>query len=229
MLRKTKEQNTINFLSGVDEMTRLADEADKKVVAHKNTEKQHLDALAEEQKSKKLSNKDDGLKSARSIMSTGYEGRKEETSSSKYVKCETSNTIWGPGGFKEALKVKEDTRDNIDKTLQLEDEMATKRKADVERSTNVPAAGTTAVQGSKDRQNYSFKPPSHGIGIFDKEVFDRVPEKTAGETSAEESKARKTQQDDSWKGNGKMFSSKDVLNKLFDSFIEQGKNKNVQS
>ena len=228
LLRKTKEQSSINFLSGVDQMTILADEADIDKTSQKKSEQQYLDTLAEEQKSKKLLHKDNGFMSAKSIMSTGYEGREDEKSPSKYLKCETSNTIWGQGKVKEPLKIKKDKRDFVDRTLDLETEMADKRKADIERSTNLPALGTTAVS-VKDRQNYSFRPPINGIGIFDTDAFDRVPDKTAGELSAEEAETKRTQPDDSWKNTGKMHSSTDILNRLFDDFIGQGKKENVQS
>jgi len=193
LLRKTKEQGSVNFLSGIDEMTRLADEADTSKSVQKMSEQQHIDALAEEQKSRKLLHKDNGLMSANTIMSTGYEGRTDEKSPGKYLKCETSNTIWQPGKVKEPLKIREDKSDAVDKTLQLEEKMEKKRKADVDRTTSLPAIGTTAVSVD-DRQNYSFRPPANGIGIFDTDAFDRVPEKTAGELAAMRQKLRKPRQ-----------------------------------
>jgi len=228
LLRKTKEQGSVNFLSGVDEMTRMADMADHDKTFQKKSEQQPLDDLAEEQKSKKLSHKDNGLMSANTIMSTGYEGREDEKSPGKYIKCETSNTIWGQGKVKEPLKIREDKSDTVDKTLQLEEQLAKKRKSDIDRTTSLPAIGTTAVSVD-DRQNYSFRPPANGIGIFDTDAFDRVPEKTAGELSAEEAETKKKQPDDSWRNSGKMHSSKDVLNKLFEGLIGQRKQEDVQS
>jgi len=224
MLRKTKEQNNIDFLSGNDKITRLSKSIDEESKQKEETIKEKTNRVAEEQKSRKLDSKDDGFKLRGSIMSTGYTGEVEIKPNEKYIKCETSDSIWGPGQLKDKLKIKEDKRDNIQKTIDLEEKMAQQRKADVERSKDILATGGEVVSFAEDKTSHKFNTPSHGIGIFDNEDFERLPNKTGGEKITDEVKEKQAQIDESWKNNGKSISSKDVMNRMFDNLTKNKEN-----
>jgi len=69
-----------------------------------------------------------------------------------------------------------------------------------------------------------FHAPEAGISIFDTNTdFTRIPEKTHGEKHAEEVKAEnEARLKDPYIKDGKVLSSSDVVNRLFDSLM-QGK------
>ena len=55
------------------------------------------------------------------------------------------------------------------------------------------------------------------MSIFDTQEFERLADKTSGEKVTEETNKRRAQKDESWKSSGKTFSSKDVINNLFEN------------
>ena len=93
-IQRMSDQNKISFLKKEDnsKMKKMQNIAEE-------TEKQRIDRISEEQKSKKLNPKDDGFKSNKSIMSAMAGNILEKGGPSKYIKSETSNIFRGSAIF----------------------------------------------------------------------------------------------------------------------------------
>jgi hypothetical protein len=210
MIRNSKSQNSINFLSGVnDSPIKFTDEEIR------NIEKQ-TNKTAEDQKSKKLDGHDDINKQTHSILSSRGAGDTQEIKgSSKYIKCETSNSVFGPGKFKENKRDEEDPNDKINAVLTAEKIAEQKRQSDAERMKTLPKKGSAAVFSS-DKEGYSFKNPINNIGLFTDNTFVNLPDKTEGEQLTDKIKKQEAEIDESWKNSNGAFSSKKLVNTLFD-------------
>jgi len=206
MLRKTKEQNSIGFLENTIEEIQIKAKID---------ETKSLEKLAKEQKSKKYDGKDNGTTLRHSILSCKSADETEIKGSSKYIKSETSNSIWGNGKFTESKIVKEDKiADAISEQNRLEE----KRQEDKKRMESIPVAASEGmITESNIQRKKSLKSPSNCISMFDKKGFERLDEKTNGEKLSEDIKKKNAEKDESWKKNGKAMSSNDMLSHLFEN------------
>ncbi len=205
-LQRVSEQNNINFLSNNIEEP-------EKNVKKALTQEELLKILTNEQKSKKLDNTDNGLKNSHSISSAGYSLEPQIKSNSKYIKCETSDSIWGENKLEEKILPIINKEDRI--TIALEKKMRQK-KADEKRMIDMPASGNKVVFSKEDKKEYSFNSPKGNIGIFDNNNFENLPEKTAGEELTDNNKKNKEQKDESWKNN-RIVSSKSFLDNLVEN------------
>ena len=220
-IQRMSDQNKIQFLkkedtSKMEDAQRYAEE----------TEQQRISRISEEQKSKKLDSKDNGLKSAKSIMSARAGEILEMGGPSKYVKSETSNTIWDKDKIeklskivdKEKVNEQQSIQKSIQKTREKEIESAFKELGElgILRASSITPAG-----GSKVIQEGGFKKNNNIMSIFDKGDFERLPEKTAGEALSEEKRQKEAERDESWRNDGKYLSTKSMVNRMFDNLMSK--------
>ena len=213
MLRRMSKQNEINFLLESEKIE------NEEKIKKQLSEDEKIKLIAEEQKSKKLNNNDNGFMTNKHIASMGHSVDTQEKNSSKYIKCETSHSIWGTNDYK-SLDDKKITEDMKTYAMEIEENRKEKRKANLNKINNVPVVtGGQVVFAKKDKKNHSFDTLKQNISIFDNEEFGRIPEKTAGEQTKEINIQKKAEKDESWKNNGKSISSKSITDSLFDSLI----------
>lgn len=216
MLQRMKDQGQINFLK--DQSV-----PQPKTAEEKQTSKT-ISEVAEQQKSKKLENKDNGLMSSHHISSARTGVITDNGGPSKQAKMETSNTIFDPS--KNSLPKDVDAKT---KTKEAKDQIASnKRTSENNRMNNLAEALRETLQGkSADVSNIgtfsgsNYKTPKNNFSIFDSGDFERVEEKTAGEMVKEENMKRKSQKDDSWRNGGKSTSYKEVVSEFFDGLFKE--------
>ena len=215
MPSKTSEQNQMKFLFEDDSLSKLNKEAEDI-----KTEKVSEEQLKEQNKSKKLNSKADVTNLNHSVMSAVRGEEMETKSSSKFV-GQTLHSIWGEKEIKENNNIKEDT---IKEAIKAEEIAFKKKEADKERMSNVPISGKGAIDkgtlsklfGEKDQGSYKYQVPKGNISIFDDgKVFDKLADKTGGEKLSEE-KAKTKEQDQSWKNDGRMKTTKSLFDNLFE-------------
>ncbi len=213
MIQRMSDQHKIKFLDNK--------KSSEKVAKSENASKKTLNQISEEQKAKKLSNKDNGLMTSHCISSARTGEIKNEGGPSKYVKSESSNTIWENKEFKEL--------DNKTKTIQEKEQISSnKREAENKRmndmaeslkSTLQEKASSVSPAGVLSGTNY--KVSDNNMSIFDKKDFPRLNEKTDGEKVSEDIKNKNAQKDNSWKNGGKVVSTKDLAENLMKSLFEK--------
>ena len=221
MIQRMSDEHTIKFLDKevVPEKVSKSETASKKTIGQ----------LAEEQKSKKLFNKFD--EKAQQVMTTQhiFSARTgaitNEGGPFKYVKSESSNTIWNADKTAEASK----ELDSKTKTIQEKAQIASnKREAEDNRmndltealkSTLQEKASTVSPAGTLSGTNY--KVSKNNMSIFDDKDFMRLSDKTGGEQISEDIKTRKSQVDNSWRSGGKVVSTKDVTKNLMESLFKK--------
>ncbi len=215
MIQRMSDQHKIKFL---DNETSVKKNAESEDVIEKT-----LNQIAEEQKSKKLSCKDDGLMTSQHISSARTGKISDTGGPSKYVKSDSSNTIWdSEKNVKEFLKIDSKTKTIQEKTQissnkreaekKRMDDLSKKLKSTIqEKSSSVSSAGILSGTNYKISEN--------NISIFDNKDFMRVADKTDGEKVSEDIQIRKNQVDDSWRGGKKSRTSTDIKNKLFDGLF----------
>jgi len=223
MLRKTNDQNKINFLNP---NAGILPDVDKAKENKELTEAQKLDILAEEQKSRKLNCKDDnGYTNSHSISSATYSPDviSNDSGPSKQMKTPISNSIWEPDRNVSASisDSKEETRKEKETIAALKAKQKKERTdAIVEALKSTDTTKASAVTSMDSYQGGSqYISPKNNMSIFDNSEFERLPEKTEGEIVAEENALKRAQKDESWRNNGKSFSSKDVVDRLFDGLM----------
>jgi len=221
MIQRMSDEHKISFLEKV--------EAPKKASKSEEVSKKTIKQIAEEQKSRKLSNKFDD--SAQQVMTTQhvFSARTgaitNEGGPSTYVKSESSNTIWNADKTAEASK----ELDSKTKTIRDKAEIASnKREAEDKRmndltesikSTIQEKASSVSPAGTLSGTNY--KVSKNNMSIFDDKDFMRLSDKTGGEQVSDDIKTRKSQVDDSWRNGGKVVSSKDMTKNLMESLFKK--------
>jgi hypothetical protein len=226
MLRKTKEQGSINFLGNNGSLPDIDSQTQKQSMS----EDERILKVAEEQKSKRYNGIDDGYKNDKSIMSAtcSPDAFSDMRGPNKQVHSSIGNSIWesdrllkmkGEIDSKEASKVEKDSVAQLRKQMK-QDSIDT--IVEGIQSSTTKAADVTKMDSY---QGHKFNSPQNGMSIFDSSDFARVPEKTAGEVVAEDNAQKRAQKDESWKNNGKAFSSKDVTSRLFDGLLNNLENK----
>ena len=216
-LQRTSKQNDINFLNIFEKEPKIK----KEIIENENDK---IKRIAEEQKSKKLNYHDTGFKNDKSIMSLSHSAIPETETNSKYIKCETSNSIFdsiiGEKEGKEDIFTKNEKqqKEAIDYALKIEQQkIAEKRKKDEERMADNPSTSKKVVFAKENKKSYSFNQPTNNISIFDDKEFTRLPEKSAGENITEINQKKKNKKDVSWKNSGKNLTSKDFISNLVDN------------
>jgi len=207
MLQRSGKQNQINFLESISSIP-------KKDEIRKETEDESIRRIAEEQKSKKLNNSDNGLKNPKSIMSTGYSEESALINSQKHIGCETSNSIFGEtteSKMEKKSKGKDDDFVTLD--MVLKQKIANKRTKGLDKKQVQTASSTQVVFSKKDKETHDFGKVSTNMSIFDTNPFENIPEKTDGEKLAENKvkKEKISSQEDQ-----RPLKAKNLVNDMFD-------------
>jgi len=214
MIQKMSDQHTINF---------LFDQPDEiKPEEKKASGKQEV--TPEDMKSRKLDHHDT-MASSKSVASARTGTVSDIGGPSKQIKSVTGNSIWDsapkniPDTQSQTRQEKERVAENkrIAEKQRMDDLVEKLQSTDQRKASSASVSSLSPLGGSK------FNLPQQGMSIFDQGDYERIPEKTAGEKVSEENEARRNQKDTSWKNSGRSFSSKDVVNRLFDAITEQEK------
>jgi len=164
----------------------------------------------------------------KSIFSASYEGIKDTGGPSKQMQVPTSNTIWDNDVLQRMANNQELT--SREKTQQDKGEIQDNRRsmqqermdalAEGLQNTELRNASNVSKSGTHEGSNYNIS--KSVMSIFDTEKnFERLPEKTTGESISEKRQAEKDQKDNSWRGGSGQLSSKDVTNRLFDALVNK--------
>lgn len=217
MIQRMSDEHKISFLD--------AEEVSKKTKASETVAKKTLEQLSEEQKSKKLANKDDGHMTTHTIFSARTGAITDEGGPSTFAKSDSSNTIFNNDKTAEASK----EIDSKTKTAVEKEKIASnKREAESQRmndlveglaSTLQDKTATVSSAGTLSGTNYQVS--DNSMSIFDNKDFMRLQDKTGGEKISEDIKNKKSQVDDSWKSGGKVVSSKSIASNLFDGLFNK--------
>jgi len=216
MIQRMSDQHKIKFLNNKI--------SNKDVKDVEKASKKTIEQIAEEQKARKISNKNDKYKTVQHISSARTGEISDQGGPSKYIKSESSNIIWDS----ERTKKQSEEIDNKTKTMQDKEQIASNRRemekqrmdtmAQTLKSTIQDKASSVSSAGTLEGTNYKLS--NNGMSIFDNKDFMRLQEKTGGEQISEDIQKRKEEIDDSWRSGGKAFSSKDMTQKLFDGLFQ---------
>ncbi len=217
MIRKISDEHRINFLEK---------ENNSKNSKEDNIEiKKTLAQLSEEQKAKKINNKDDGLMTVKNIRSAISGVIKDDGGPVKFIKSETSNTIWENNKSERLSKeIDSQTRAKIEKEKIADNKRIAEQKRmddivsflkETEQSKDSNVSQLNSFSGSK------YYSPKNNMSIFDTKEFERLAERSEGERISDENNEKKAQKDESWKNSGKQVSSKDFVNRFFDSLLKK--------
>lgn len=214
MIQKMSDQNKIKFLEKKD-VNPSSEENPKEA---KNKE---ISEIAEEQKARMINNKDNGLMTSKHI-SSAYTGVIQENGGpSKQVKMETSNTIWQPDRLSNQ---KEDSQTRV--RAEKEQIITNRRVAEqqrmadiVEKLKDTDQRKTSTVSKVGIDQGSNYKAPKNNMSIFDTQDFQRLSEQTEGERISKENSEKKSQKDDSWRGDKKAVNTKDKLHTFIDNLL----------
>lgn len=213
-LSKKSKENTISFLFDEPDNT-----PDKKPTTDKKA------SVREDQKARKLSNKFDGenLKTMtnKSVFSAALGGVKDTGGTKKQMKSESSPNIWEPDKIEKMNQQKSEKEKTKEEKIEIQ---SNRRVAENERMNELVSQlketqqGKTAEVGKME--SYSggkYQSPKNNMSIFGNQEFESLNEPTDGEKVSKEAQERRTRKDDSWKGEKKAYSNKDVINKMFDN------------
>lgn len=214
MLQRMKDQGKISFLEKSSE---------NQVKTDKDVAPDFVLNIAEEQKSKKLNNKDNGRMSSKNISSAATGIIRDESGPSKQIKMETSNTIFNP----DKSVLLSNNVSSKEKTKELKENIDTnKRVAEKNRINDMVEKIQQTIQGKTSEvsstgvfSGSNYVSPKNSFSIFDTQDFQRLPEKTAGEIVSEESKNRFSKKDESWREGGKSKTTKESVSNFFNDLF----------
>lgn len=153
---------------------------------------------------------------------------------SKYIKSETSPSIWDNDKLTRML----DIPDNKEKTLQEKQNIVDSRQAMKDERLDLLASGLTGVDQRKSstvilagdqtvsEEQSRFNAPTKNLSIFDfmgdkqTKEFNRLPETTGGEKISKQRAEESSQQDESWREHRPLTSNTSILDNMFESFTE---------
>lgn len=222
MLQRMSDEHKISFLETGETKTEKKSEA----ISVKT-----LEQIAEEQKAKKLSNKDDGLMTPHNISSARTGVITDQGGPTKYIKSETSNTMWDSNITSNLSKCVDHNKDIDSKTKTIQEKaqiLTNKRVAEQKRMDELVNVlrGTQLAKGANVTQagtlsGTNYKTSKNSMSIFDKKDFQRLAEQTEGEKLTQDIQEKKAQKDESWKTDGKALSSKDLVRSYFDKLLKK--------
>ena len=168
------------------------------------------------------------LQSSKSVSS--IEHTASEGSNRKYLKSESSNSIWNSNKLQEMAQ---DSQDRVreEKEAQESAKRTMRQQAHdnlVEALQSIDqrkASHISSVSDIQASEEAVFDKPTRNMSIFDflgndnPQDFARLETLSEGESLSRKKAARKEEvaQDDSWKSGGKIVSSKSVTDRLFDA------------
>jgi hypothetical protein len=152
---------------------------------------------------------------------------KDEGGPSKYLKSESSNTVWD-NDKSNKLSQQIDSKERVSQQKQ---EIADNRRhaeqarmddiIDALRTTDQTKGASVSPAGSGYYSGTNYKTNNNNMSIFDSKDFERLPEKTSGEKVAEENAQRKKEVDNSWRTGGKSTTTKEVVSDFFSNLFEK--------
>jgi len=221
MLQRMSDQHKISFL----ESEKYSEAPKKKTEKSKKT----IQQIAETQKSKKLNNKynGNGIMNGQSIFSARTEIIKDDGGPTKYMKGESSNTVWDNNKTARiSQEIDSKTKTTQDKKVIADNKRYAEEKrmdilVDALKSTNTTKASAINPSGQSSHNGTNYKNKASGMSIFDSEDFQRLPEKTAGEQVSKDNTSRYGQKDDSWRGGAKSTTTREVVSDFFDSLMKK--------
>jgi hypothetical protein len=165
----------------------------------------------------------------KSILSAGNGSITDTGGPKRFMGSESHNSIWDNDKLKD-LKASEDNKEKTLKTTQrikdIRNEMKQERMNELVeglQSSDQRKASSVAKIESDDANDRNYKNPTRGISIFDSAEFERVPEKTDGEKSAQNARAARTK-DESWKTIKGTVSTKSIVDSLFSKLTGEDSN-----
>jgi hypothetical protein len=170
-------------------------------------------------KAKKLSSRDNGMKTDQHICSARTGVISDTGGPTKYTKAESSNTVWDTSKISRSSNELKKEAKNIEKNVQQE--QLSKEENKISESKILKEESTPAFSRLSDLGGSTYHAPSTGMSIFDNKDFQRLAEKTQGEAMSEELNKKRNLKDDSWKNNGKMLTSKDIANNLINKLFKK--------
>jgi hypothetical protein len=221
MLQRMSDQHKISFL----ESEKPSETPKKKAEKSKET----IQQIAETQKSKKLSNKynGNGIMNGQSIFSARTEVIKNDGGPIKYMKSESSNTVWDNNKTARiSQEIDSKTKTTQDKKVIADNKRYAEEKrmntlVDALKNTDLTKGSAVSPSGSSSHSGTNYKNRSGGMSIFDSQDFQRLPEKTAGEQVSEDNTSRYGQKDDSWRGGSKSTTTREAVSDFFDSLMKK--------
>jgi len=229
MIDRMSNQNKIGFLFGdgkLDRLNREAKEVKNNVKLVEEVKTNELKDVAELQKAKKADHHD-MISRGTKIMSTTGGIQTDIGGPKKYLKSETSNSIFDTEVIERLMETKgsqeesKEIKDNIQKVrnsinAEVMNELTDNLKDTDQRKGSNVSSLSEYVGGSK------YRKPVNGLSIFDDDFdFSRVPEKTAGEKVSDRVIEERGKKDNSWQKVSKSKSMQELQNKLIDSFIHR--------
>jgi len=208
------DEHKISFLDG---------EGDKARDIPKAASEEPKRNLAEEQKSKKLSNKDDGLMTSKHISSARTGVISDFGGPGKFTKSESSNTIWESNKnetmAKDSKTIVKEQKEEIASNKRIAEQQRMNEMSENIKKTDQTKGNSVSPAGHLSGSNYYS--PKNNMSIFDTQEFGRMAEQSSGEKLSEDVQKRRSQKDDSWKTDGKQKTTQDLLRGLFSSLTEK--------
>jgi hypothetical protein len=217
MIRRMSDEHKINFLENKEDNI-------KQIVPQKE-KKMSLGELAEEMKSKKLSNKNSEMMTIHHIRSA-QSGKITDIGGPDTVSnVDSLNSIWDSEKLEKATKkIDSKTRVQLEKEqIENNKRVAEQKRMDelVENINSTDSRKNSNIYRASDYSGSKYYSPAHGISIFDGKEFERLPEKSAGEKMSDENREKESQEDESWKNSGKAVSSKQLQNIFMGNFFKK--------
>jgi hypothetical protein len=200
-------------ISFVDAQPEIKNASSEELAADRNARLEQQD-----QKARRLSNKDDGMKTDKHICSARTGVISDKGGPSKYVKSDSSNTVWDSD--KTAREASKLNSERQEKEKQIE--VDAKAREEIKQNSKVdPTPENASFSRLSDLKGSHYHVPSSGMSIFDDKDFQRLAEKTSGENLSHEIDEKRKIKDESWKNSGKATGTKDATNILFDRLFKQ--------
>jgi len=177
------------------------------------------------------------LQNSKSILSSRTAVISDNGGPSAQMQTRTANSIWddevltrliaendGQTQTERLRQAEAQQREDMRKSAlnKLTEQLAS---VDQRKAAQVMPAGDQTVSEDQAR----FSKVSRNISIFDTltgaEDFARLPEQTIGEKIAQNRREEREQVDESWRAGGRVKTSKQVVNSLFDALMRQSEEK----
>ena len=160
------------------------------------------------------------------ILTAGGGSIRDTGGPRKHMGSITNNSIWDSGVLQDLAQ----KRSNDETTAEIKSNVQHLRNSMKEdridqmvedlQNTDLRKDSTVKNTGEYIERGSNYKAPQNHISIFDDKLdFSRVPEKTAGEKSAEESRKEKDKEYDK----RRIVSTKSMENSLFENLMQVGK------
>lgn len=220
MIRKTKEQQDIHFLTRDDELTKNANIAEDIVSSKKNIEDMSDRELLENNKGMKFSDVSFINRNGKTIMSAQAGELTDIGGSKNQMRTQSSNSIFDSEILNKLGKVASSKEETQKEKIAIEENRNNKEKermsalAENINNINIKKGNSMFRNGDDSCEEISYKKASTSMSIFDNLNFENLPNMTEGEKLSQDTISRKKEKDESWRNSGK--SDKVSNTKIFD-------------